>query len=82
MTSGLRKSSKRKQLLYNKFLKSRSIVDEKNYKSYKNLFQKLLKKAKSNYYSKQLDKHKSDSKKIWKIINEVTGRERNSNGVL
>ena len=78
MTSGLKKSSKRKQYLYNKFLKSRSPADGKNYKSYKNLFQKLLKKAKSNYYSNQLKKHKSDSKKTWQIINEVTGRKNAS----
>ena len=79
MTNGLKKSSKRKQKLYNKFLKSRSIVDENNYKNYKNLFQKLLKKSKSNYYSNQLNKHKSDSKKTWQIINEITGRKKPSN---
>ena len=76
MTNGLKKSSKRKQKLYNKFLKSRSIVDENNYKNYKNLFQKLLKKSKSNHYSNQLNKHKSDSKKTWQIINEITGRKK------
>ena len=79
MTSGLKKSSKRKQYLYNKFLKSRSSIDENNYKNYKKLFQKLLKKAKSNYYSNLLNKHNFDSKKTWQIINEVTGRKKASN---
>ena len=82
MTSGLIKSSKRKQKLYVKFLKSRSTSDEINYKKYKNLFQKILKKAKSNYYSNQLKKHKADSKKTWQIINEVTGRKKVSNDTL
>ena len=73
---------KRKQKLYNNFLKSRAVVDENKYKNYKNLFQKILKKAKSNYYSHQLDKHKSDSKKTWQIINEVTGRKTTSKETL
>ena len=42
------------------------------------MFQKLLKKAKSNHYSNELIKHKSDPKKTWKIINEVTGRKKSS----
>ena len=50
MTSALRKSSKRKQKLYNKFLKSRSERDETNYKSYKKLFHKLVKNAKIEHY--------------------------------
>ena len=79
MTCGLKKSSKRKQNLYNKFLKSRTVADNNIYKNYKNLFQKTLKKAKTIYYSRQLDRHKFDSKKTWKIINEVTGREKISN---
>ena len=82
MTNGLKKSSKRKQKLYNKFLKSRSIIDERNYNSYKNMFQKILKKAKSNYYSGQFNKHKSDSKKTWQIIKEVTGRQKISKDCL
>ena len=57
MTNGLKKSSKRKQKLYNKFLKSRSIKDENNYKTYKAFYQKLIKTAKKTYYSNQLIKY-------------------------
>ena len=76
ITNGLKKSSKRKQKLYNNFLKTRSNADELIYKNYKSMFQKLLKKAKSNYYTNQLNKYKSDPKKSWNIINEVTGRKK------
>ena len=43
LTKGLRKSSKRKQKLYEKFLKKRNLANEMAYKSYKNLFEKFKK---------------------------------------
>ena len=42
ITSGLMKSSKRKQKLYIKFLKTKSFNNEKIYKEYKNIFEKIL----------------------------------------
>ena len=82
MSNGLKKSSKRKQNLYNKFLKTRTVLDKDNYQNYKNLFQKIIKKAKSNFYSNLLNKHRSDPKKTWEIIIEVRGRKNLSAGCL
>ncbi|XP_065679825.1 uncharacterized protein LOC136094139 [Hydra vulgaris] len=76
MTNNLVKSSKRKQKLYIKFLKSKKENDEIAYKTYKKFFQNSVKQAKIYYYSNQLDKNKFDIKKTWSIINEVTGREK------
>ena len=39
ITRGIKKSSKRKKELYEKFLKHRNILSEENYKTYKNLFE-------------------------------------------
>ena len=50
ITKGIRKSSKRKQRLYEKYLKIRSKESEKTYKTYKNLFDRIKKSAKKNYY--------------------------------
>ena len=57
ITKGIRKSSKRKQHLYEKYLKIRSKENEKTYKTHKNLFERIKKKMrrkiiieiKSNY---------------------------------
>ena len=43
MTKGLVKSSKKKQRLYENFLKNRSPEKEPNYKQYKTLFESLKK---------------------------------------
>ena len=51
ITIGLRKSSKQKQRLYEKFLKKRTVKREAEYKDYKHLFEKIKKNAKRRYYS-------------------------------
>ena len=56
ITKGIAKSSKRKQKLYEKFLKHRTRETELAYKSYKNLFESLKKKAKKKYYSVKISK--------------------------
>ena len=39
-------------MLYVKYLKQKKKETEKTYKDYNNLFNKLIKKAKSNFYTK------------------------------
>ena len=51
MTEGLKKSSKRKQKLYNKFLKNRTEHNKTNYKTYKQLFERLIRRSKRLYYT-------------------------------
>ena len=63
ITKGNAKSSKRKQKLYEKFLKYQTRKTELAYKSYKNLFESLKKKAKKKYYSEKISKYKHDAKK-------------------
>ena len=76
ISKGLKKSSKTKQRLYIKFLKTKTLEDESKYKSYKSLFEKLRKKAKTAYYSKLLHKYKTDFKRKWQVMKEITGRQK------
>ena len=61
MTKGLVKSSKKKQRLYENFLKNRDPEKELNYK--KTLFESLKKKSKKNCYSDLIDSLKYNIKK-------------------
>ena len=70
----LMKSSKQKQKLYTKFLKHRTFANEKNYKNYKNLFEKLKLKSKKNYYSALFKKYEDNARMEWKIMKEITGK--------
>ena len=65
MTKGLLKSSKKKQKLYDKFLKKKTFSNEKIYKTYKNLFEiiKFKSKKKKNTIQILLQNRKIISKK-------------------
>ncbi|XP_065675902.1 uncharacterized protein LOC136092111 [Hydra vulgaris] len=73
MTRGLIKSSKRKQKLYQKFLKKKNYKNETKYKKYKKSFEKLKKQSKKNYYSSLLNKTFGNARKTWNVIKEITG---------
>ena len=64
ITKGILKSSKTKQRLYDKFLKSKTYEHEIVLKTYRKLFKSIKQRAKSQYYSKMIlhykDKHKKN----------------------
>lgn len=82
MTNALRKSSKRKQKLYIKFLKNRTAENELSYKSYKNLFVKLVKKAKKMFYSNKIEANSKNTKGTWKTMREIIGANRSTDSSL
>ena len=77
ITKGIRKSSKRKQRLYEKYLKIRSKENEKTYKTYKNLFERIKKNAKKNYYRDKIKLFENDVRNTWKIMKEIMKRYLN-----
>ena len=78
ITKGLKKSSKRKQKLYAKFLKKRNEKTEKDYLDYKKLFESLKKRSKKMHYSNLILKYKNNIKKTWQVIKEALGKEKSS----
>lgn len=76
MTKALLKSSKKKQRLYQKLLKNRTYKNEKDYKNYKNTFEKLKKHAKKNYFSEQITKANGDAKKTWSGLKEIINKTK------
>ena len=79
---GRKKSSKTKQMLYIKFLKTKTLEDESKYKIYKSLFEKLRKKPKTSCYSKLLSKYKTDPKRMWQVMKEITGKQKSKSNLL
>ena len=73
MSKALKKSSIQKQKLYVKYLKQKTTESEETYKDYKSLFNKLIKRAKDNFYIKILSKCQRNSRRSWQIIKEITG---------
>ena len=75
-TAGIKKSSKRKQQLYEKFLKCRSERNENKYKNYKQLFETIKKHSKKLCFSKLTVKYKDNINKTWSVIKEAIGKEK------
>ena len=73
ITKGIVKSSKRKQKLYDKYLKRKTPQNDLIYKNYRRLFETIKRKSKRNYYNERLDKYQNNIKKTWDIIKEVIG---------
>ena len=63
ITLGIRESSKRKQRLYENFLKTRTAKSEAEYKTYKNMSDTIKRKSKRNYYSQKILEYKNNAKK-------------------
>ena len=78
-TRGLKVSCRKKKLLYKKSLKNKNKID--SYRKYRNLYNKLIRLAKSNYYKNLLDRNKHDIRKTWSVLKETifnTKQERKS----
>ena len=82
ITKGIVKSSKKKQKLYEKFLKRKTPRNEDNYKNYKRLFESVKLKSKANYYKESLDKYQHNIKKTWDVIKEVIGNTKSKSHTL
>ena len=76
ITKGIRKSSKRKQRLHEKYLKIRSKENEKTYKTYKNLFERIKKNAKKNYHRDKMKLFENDIRNTWKIMKKIIGKKK------
>ena len=82
ISKGILKSSKKKQKLYDKYLKNRTYKNEKNYKTYKNMFETVKFKSKKNYYNNLITKYKNNIKKTWSIMKEAIGKIKQVNNNL
>ena len=58
-----------------------SIRGYKKFIAYRNIFNKLRRKAKEMYYYTLLEKHKGDIRNTWNIMNSVIGRARDKTSI-
>ena len=73
---GIAKSSKKKQKLYQKYLKNRNPQNLATHKTYKDLSETIKRKSKKNYYSEKILSFKGDVKKTWKTMKDLIGKAK------
>ena len=76
-TPGLKVSSKKKNKMYKKALKNPCRMTA--YRKYRNLYNRLVRLAKCNYYNKRLNETAHDIKGTWKILREIIPNTNNKN---
>ena len=76
ITKGIRQSSRKKQRLYENFLKHKTTKTLENNKNYKNLYEKVLKSSEKHYYQNKLEKRKSNIKTTWKTMKEIFAKSK------
>ena len=52
------------------------------HKNYRNCYNQLKRSAKFNYYKGQVDESKTNSKKLWRVINNVIGKNKNKGSII
>ena len=76
VTKGIKKSSKRKEKLYEKILKKKSPKNKKECKDYKQLFEKIKKDSKKKCFQEKFSFYKNDNKNTWKTLKDVIGKTK------
>ena len=76
ITIGLAKSCLTRENLYERWTTNRHRSDWNCYLNYSKKLNRLIDKAKYDYFSKKLDENKEDLKKTWRLINNILGRKR------
>ena len=78
ITISLANSCSTKNKLYLTWRKNRTSYNWNTYIDYKRKLDKLLAKAKYDYYNKEFSNSQFDLKKTWNSINKILGRKRRS----
>jgi len=73
VTSGILTSRKQKNLLHKKMIADPSDLNTNNYKTYRNVFNRVVRASKKLYFEQSLEKAKKNPKKTWEILKEATG---------
>jgi len=79
MTTALLASSKTKNRLYKKWLKSQSPLDEQKYKSYRKVYKYLVIAAETYYCKEQFDTRAYTTKQLWSNMNSKFSFKRKKN---
>ena len=79
-TVGLLKSRITKISLYRKFIACRNRHNELAYKNYRNIYNKVVKLARTKFYENMVDKCK-DPKSAWKYLNKAIGRNKEGSSI-
>ena len=81
MTPGLMKSAKQRDNLYKESQREQNLPSSAQFIEYRNMHNKLKRKAKEQYFNELLDTYKHDIRKTWSVINNIIGRQNDKSSI-
>ena len=75
ITKGIMKSIKTRNRLYKLYLHNPSVLNNNNYKKYRNKLTSIIRTSRKLYYSQKLNKVSSNSRATWRVINNIMGKK-------
>ena len=77
LTKGLLTSSRNKYRLFKNKLSKPTDNNIIKYKNYNRIYNRLMRTAKTQYYSQLIEENKFNMKKMWQILNKAIGKHNN-----
>ena len=84
MTKGMMNSRRRSKELYKKTLHGTECeeTDRHRYKNFNRIFTRLKRYAKVQYYNDKCNEYRNNMSKLWKIINNISGKMNNKTSII
>ena len=76
ITKGIMRSIKTRNQLYKNALQTRSNVEQRKYKKYRNLLTTIIRLSRKIYYSTNIESSRSNTNSIWNIIKDLLGKKK------
>ena len=80
LSTGLKLSIDRNKKLYAKML--RQECSPEKYKAYNCMLHKTIRHAKNKFYHDKCHEYQSQTKKLWRLINEISGKKNDKSGLI
>ena len=77
ITKGILTSLDRQKKMYQEQLHSKSAVSTHKYRRYRNLLKSTIRKSKQVYLHDKCVEFRQDSRKLWKLVNKIIGKNNN-----
>ena len=70
-TLDLARAKRKRDKVYKIFIRTNRDNDWSEYTTLRNLYSRNLKNSRKNYYSSEINKHKRDSRELWKVLKSM-----------
>ena len=83
MSKSLESSGRKKAQLYKETLKINATdTDRQKYRDYRNTYNRLKWVMMITYYKKKIQESTTNTKKLWKVINNIIGKHKHSGSII